>query len=91
MDDIERRELRLFPSPPWHLAPIGVLPSEQGKGAAGLLLHTRIARIDSEQGSVYIATQDEKNIPFYEHFGFTVMSHSEIPGSGMPHITMRYK
>jgi predicted N-acetyltransferase YhbS len=91
MGGIEQQELRLFSPPPWHLAPIGVLPSEQGKGAAGLLLRARLARIDGEQGSVYIATQDEKNVPFYEHFGFTVMSRSEIKGSGMLHITMRYK
>jgi hypothetical protein len=38
-----------------------------------------LARIDKEGLPSYLETQEEKNVPLYEHFGFKVLEEVNIP------------
>ena len=67
----------------WYLQLLGVDPAYQGKGFAGQLLRPMLARADREGVPCFLETQAEKNVAFYEHFGFTVAEAGIIPGSNM--------
>jgi len=65
----------------WYLEMLGVHPAYQGKGYAGKLLKPMLARADREGVPCFLETQAEKNVAFYEHFGFRVAEVGIIPGS----------
>ena len=60
--------------PCWHLSPICVEPSSQGKG-----LGTAVSQ------PCYLETQPEKNVAFYQTCGFRVVSRTPVPGTGLDH------
>jgi ribosomal protein S18 acetylase RimI-like enzyme len=66
--------------PHWHLFPIAVDPEFQGKGYSSALMRPMLARINQEGLPCYLETQNEKNVPLYEHFGFKVVYIEVIPG-----------
>ena len=76
MSRIHRRH-----APPryWSLHIIGVNPDLQGKGYAAALLRPMLARIDREQLPCYLDTEDEKNVPLYQHYGFKICEEAIIP------------
>jgi ribosomal protein S18 acetylase RimI-like enzyme len=69
----------------WHLGPIGVLPTHQGKGIGSRLMECFCKEVDACRSKAYLETDLEKNVRFYEKFGFKVVSESEIFG-----VTNRY-
>ncbi len=79
---------RLAPFGHWFLQVIGVDPQFQGKGYAGKLLKPMLARIDEEGLSCYLETLDEHNVALYEHFNFTVIEKSTIPGTNLTNWAM---
>ena len=79
---------RLSPFRHWFLQVIGVDPQFQGKGCAGKLLRPMLARIDEEGLSCYLETLDEHNVALYEHFNFTVIDKSTIPGTNLTNWAM---
>jgi len=79
---------RLSPFRHWFLQVIGVDPQFQGKGYAGKLLKPMLARIDKEGLSCYLETLDEHNVALYEHFNFTVIDKSTIPGTNLTNWAM---
>lgn len=85
---IDSVHLRLAPFRHWFLQIIGVEPRFQGKGYAGELLKPMLARIDEEGLPCYLETIDENNVPLYEHFGFTVVEQSTIPGTDLTNWAM---
>lgn len=66
--------------PHWHLGPIGVLPSHQGRGIGTMLLERFCAEVDGCRARAYLETDLDRNVRFYEHFGFTVTAESDILG-----------
>jgi ribosomal protein S18 acetylase RimI-like enzyme len=62
----------------WHLGPIGVLPSHQGLGIGSMLMARFCKEVDACQAEAYLETDLDKNVCFYETFGFKVISESEI-------------
>ena len=74
--------------PHWFLAGFGVEPPLQGKGYGATLMRAMLARLDEEQMPCYLDTQNEKNVPMYQHFGFKVLEEGIIPGSGVRHWGM---
>lgn len=72
----------------WYLFLIGVDPSFQGKGCASRLLKPMLARIDQEHFPCYLETQNEENVPVYEHFGFKVVEEDTIPRTDVNHWGM---
>jgi ribosomal protein S18 acetylase RimI-like enzyme len=64
----------------WHLGPIGVLPTHQGAGVGSLLMERFCKEVDACAAGAYLETDLDKNVRFYEKFGFEVVSESEIFG-----------
>ena len=72
----------------WYLQAIGVDPRFQGKGCAGLLLKPMFARMDTEHLACYLETQNQRNLPIYQHYGFEVVEEGTIPGTETAHWAM---
>lgn len=64
----------------WHLGPIGVLPAHQGSGVGSKLMNRFCKEVDSCNANAYLETDSDKNVRFYQKFGFRVVSESEIFG-----------
>ena len=64
----------------WHLGPIGVMPTHQGVGIGSHLMERFCKKVDACGANAYFETDLDKNVRFYEIFGFTVVSESEIFG-----------
>jgi ribosomal protein S18 acetylase RimI-like enzyme len=62
----------------WHLGPIGVLPSYQGLGIGSELMHRFCREVDICLAKAYLETDLDKNVRFYEKFGFKTVSESKI-------------
>ena len=62
----------------WHLGPIGLLPAYQGVGIGTLLMERFCKGVDACMAEAYLETDIDKNVSFYEKFGFKVISESEI-------------
>lgn len=65
----------------WFLDYLGVAPMFQGKGYAGTLLKAMLARIDQEHLSCYLTAENERNVSFYQHYGFKAVEECIIPGT----------
>ena len=85
---IDAAHKRLAPFKHWFLQTVGVDPQFQGKGYAGKLLRPMLARIDEEGLPCYLETLDERNVPLYEHFGFSVAEESAIPETDLTNWAM---
>ena len=64
----------------WHLGPIGVMPTHQRLGIGSLLMERFCKEVDACRVKAYLETDLDKNVRFYEKFGFKVISESEIFG-----------
>ena len=67
--------------PHWYLEFIGTAPELRGKGYASKLLRPMLARLDKEGLPCYLETQNEKNLPIYQNYGFKVVEEAIIPGT----------
>ncbi len=67
----------------YYLDNIGVLPSEQGKGYSSRLIRPILEKADAENKIAYTDTVTQKNVGFYEHFGFECVEESHIDGTGI--------
>ncbi|MFI9155197.1 GNAT family N-acetyltransferase [Streptomyces sp. NPDC053367] len=68
--------------PHWPLAVIGADPAARGQGHGAALLRSGLARADAAGLPVYLESCKSANIPFCEHFGFTVREEVPLPGDG---------
>ncbi len=59
----------------WYLVDLGVEPAHQGQGVAGALLQPVLALADRQALACYLETNNESNLPFYQHYGFTLAGH----------------
>jgi len=64
----------------WHLGPIGVLPTHQRLGVGSMLMDRFCREVDACVSKAYLETDLDKNVRFYEKFGFKVVSQSDIFG-----------
>ena len=68
--------------PHWYLAVLGTDPSAQGRGLGSALLRSRLDRCDDQRFPAYLEASKERNIRYYEKFGFTVTGEIRLPGGG---------
>ncbi|RSO40028.1 GNAT family N-acetyltransferase [Streptomyces sp. WAC 06725] len=68
--------------PHWYLAVIGADPAGQGQGHGAALLRSGLAKADAAGLPVYLESSKSANLPFYEHFGFTVLQEVQLPENG---------
>jgi len=78
------RKKALMPDPHWYLAAIGVDPERQGEGLGSTLVQSGIRRADHENTSVYLETETEGNVGFYQHLGFEVIEQVTAAGLDLP-------
>jgi GNAT superfamily N-acetyltransferase len=69
--------------PHWYLKLIGVDPAWQGRGAASLLLRSRLKRCDEEGQPAYLEASKPEGVLIYEHFGFQRQCKLDM-GEGAP-------
>jgi GNAT superfamily N-acetyltransferase len=65
--------------PHWYLAALGTDPAAQGKGAAAVLLRSRLALCDAAGEAAYLETADETNVTIYQRFGFRSIHQIAMP------------
>jgi ribosomal protein S18 acetylase RimI-like enzyme len=65
-----------------YLVGLGVEPSLQGHGVGGALLRPVLAQADREAMTCYLDTNNDKNIPFYERYGFRVVAQDRAMQKG---------
>jgi ribosomal protein S18 acetylase RimI-like enzyme len=58
---------------------MGVSQEFQGKGFGGKLLRALIEKAEAEKKSIYLETQKENNVKFYEKYGFSVKKKIILP------------
>ncbi len=69
--------------PYWYLGPIAVDPKYQGKGFASMLLKPMLNRIDEQNLPIWLETNLERNVSFYEHFDFYKLEEIIIPNTNI--------
>jgi len=72
----------------WYLATLGVDPDHQGRGHGNRLLDTVLAKIDEVGLPVYLETDKERNLAYYQRFGFTERDELHPAKDGPPTWTM---
>jgi ribosomal protein S18 acetylase RimI-like enzyme len=77
LDEIHKR---LMTRPHWYLWALGVEPTRQGQGIGGTLIQPTLARSDKEGAPCYLETQNERNVAFYQRWGFEVLAEEVVPG-----------
>lgn len=85
MSDLRKQQL---PRRHWFLSLLGVAPEEQGRGYASLLLKHMVRKLDEERMPAYLDTQNARNVPIYERYGFMVIDEVTIPGTEITHWAM---
>ena len=78
-DAVEEAKKTLDLDPYIHLLIMGVSQESQGKGLGGKLLKALIEKSESERKPIYLETQKEDNIYFYEKYGFNVKKKIILP------------
>jgi ribosomal protein S18 acetylase RimI-like enzyme len=71
--------------PLWYLDQIGVDPARQGEGIGGALIEVGLERAREDGLPAFLETGVERNVGYYERFGFRVTVHDDAPLGG-PHI-----
>ena len=66
-----------------YLYVIGVSPENQGKGIGSHLINTMLDKLAPEL-PIYLETETEQNVKFYEKLGFKVLKKVTIPSLGLP-------
>jgi GNAT superfamily N-acetyltransferase len=80
--DIERRHRAEVKEPHWSLELIGVDPGRQRTGAGGALIRHVLDQADEQGLPAYVITHDERNVAYYERFGFRLVGKAPFePGA----------
>lgn len=88
LDTLHKRHA---PFPHMYLYPLGVDPQFQGKGHGSLLLKAMFEKVDQTKMPIYLETDKEKNVSFYQKHQFKVMDKAPIPNTDIPVWTMLRK
>lgn len=68
--------------PHWSLSLIGADPAARGQGHGAALLRSGLAQADAAGQATYLESSKPDNLPFYQHFGFTVREEFALPDGG---------
>ncbi len=70
----------IMPGPHFYLWAIAVDPDLQGMGIGKALMKPGLDQADKQNVPIYLETHDEKNIIYYEKFGFELVREERLPG-----------
>jgi ribosomal protein S18 acetylase RimI-like enzyme len=68
--------------PHWYLGVLGTDPIHQGKGIGASVLQPILDRCDREGVPAYLESSKDRNVPYYERFGFKVTKEIALPRGG---------
>ena len=77
-----------MPQDGWYVYDLVVRQNMQHKGLAKRMLQPFLNYLDVTKQSVYLETHEERNVPFYNHFGFSVAETGQVPHSNLSHFGM---
>lgn len=80
----DERRKKLMPEPHWYLMAIGIEPLHQGKGFGSALVRSGMRRADRDGKVIYLETESEINVSFYERLGFEVIEEMTIVEIDLP-------
>lgn len=63
----------------YYLYCMGVAPERQGLGIGKKLVKRALELVDQQKMPCYLETQNEKNVAFYQNFGFEVVTSKPLP------------
>jgi GNAT superfamily N-acetyltransferase len=68
--------------PHYQLGMIGVDPKYQGQGCGGKLLDvvTEMSESHPDSTGVWLDTENPRNVPYYQRFGYEIKAHSTLDG-----------
>jgi predicted N-acetyltransferase YhbS len=64
----------------WHVGPLGVDPESQGRGVGAALLRAFLEYADRSATPAFLETDVDRNVVFYERFGFRLVGRDDILG-----------
>lgn len=79
----DRRRV-LMPEAHWYVSAIGVDPQSQGGGVGSALMAHGIARADRGVAPIYLETETEENVGFYQRIGFEIVGELTPTGTAFP-------
>ena len=86
---LEKIHAKHVPEPHWYLLVVAVDPKLQGRGLGSALVEEGLARADHSNSPCYLETSEERNVRFYERYGFTVITKVPLGRGGPPAWAMR--
>jgi ribosomal protein S18 acetylase RimI-like enzyme len=81
---MEQRRGELMPRKHWYLEAVGVEPDHEGAGFGSALVRAGMERADTDKVPVYLETETEGNVAFYEHLGFDVVEQTVATDLNLP-------
>ena len=87
-DYVTQVHKELLPQPHWYLWSLTTDPDHQRKGVGKQLTRAGLERVDRDGLPCYLETHFEKNVGYYQRFGFELAKVTEVPGEGLPFWTM---
>jgi GNAT superfamily N-acetyltransferase len=67
----------------WYLWVLGVEPQTQGQGNGSGLLQTLLQQAAAQQVPCYLETENPRNLPFYQHHGFRLVSDTIVASTSL--------
>jgi GNAT superfamily N-acetyltransferase len=80
---------QVAPDPHWYLSILGVEPELHGQGIGGEILAASLEFVDEEGYPSYLETAVERNVTFYQRYGFVVGAEVTLPTLGITFWGMR--
>lgn len=69
----DKKKKELMKEPHWYLMALGVDPDHQGEGHGSALVRAGIERANRDRKPIYLETESERNVGFYQRLGFEVL------------------
>lgn len=80
----EDRQENMIGKKYYYLQIIGVAENYQGQGFGSQLLNALIQKGETAERQLYLETETEENVQFYQRFGFEVIKKIELPMINLP-------
>jgi predicted N-acetyltransferase YhbS len=68
----------------YYLWGLAVDPSQKAKGIGAALMQPVLAKADARKMPIYLETHDEKNVQYYQKYGFDLIHTVRIPRYELP-------
>ncbi len=88
LKQFDQKKKQLMPEPHWYLMAIGVDPDHQGEGHGSTLVRAGIEKADRDGKMIYLETETEQNVGFYQNLGFEVLDEMTLTDLDIPFSLM---